>query len=122
MPCTGGAISPPQNVSFGFNIRLRVAERAGAAVRVSLTEEVLSAGVVPLVWDIDGERAVANDRIPHFSGPSLDSPEAFAGDQYWFPGLRHNGAANFAFIDGHVESSAQPLRQATWDWGYTPQR
>lgn len=121
-PCTNGAVGPLRSVSFGFNIRLRVAERDGLPVWVSLSHDILSAERVPLVWDVDGAAAVANDQLPHFSGPSLDSPAVFANDRYWFPGLRHNGAGNFAFMDGHVESSARPLDQPTWDWAYSPRR
>lgn len=122
-PCTGGAISPYQNISYGFNIRMHIAEQFNPPGQfpVILTSANLDSADVPLVWDVDGAEAVERDALPLFSGPSLDSPEVFAGDRYWFPGLRHNGAANFAFTDGHVESSGQPLSQE-WNWGFTPSR
>jgi prepilin-type processing-associated H-X9-DG protein len=36
--------------------------------------------------------------------------------------LRHNGAANFAFMDGSVHGSTRPLEQADWNWSYKPTR
>jgi prepilin-type processing-associated H-X9-DG protein len=123
MPCTSGAVSPVQNVSYGFNIRLRTEEYFNPGPRqrgVNLTSDIISASNVPLVWDIDGAVAAVRAGQPHFSGPSLDSPAVFAGDRYWFPALRHNRAGNFAFIDGHVAASARPLSEPTWRWGYSP--
>lgn len=119
VPCNAGGVSPYQNVSYGFNIRLLYRERltpSPAPIPYRLTQDILSRPQVPLVWDVDGAEAVARGGSPFFTGPSLDSPAIFAGDQFWFPGMRHNGAANFAFIDGHVEASARPLEQPTWQW------
>jgi prepilin-type processing-associated H-X9-DG protein len=123
-PCTAGAIGPYQNLSYGFNIRLREAERLlpePGSVPVVLTSAIVQPSKVPLVWDVDGAEAAARDAIPLFSGPSLDSPQVFAGDRYWFPGLRHNREANFAFTDGHVGASARPLAEQ-WNWSYSPVR
>ena len=125
MPCTGGAVSPTQNVSYGFNIRLRIGEVLTPSPRQVAVQLRSGVGIpenVPLVWDVDGAAAAEREQLPFFSGPSLDSPAVFAGDRYWFPGMRHNGAANFAFFDGHVESSARPLSEPTWDWAYAPRR
>jgi prepilin-type processing-associated H-X9-DG protein len=120
-PCTQGAISPHQNVSFGFNIRLRISPRTNALLALTRADIEAAGPEVPLVWDIDGAAAVARNRVPFFSGPSLDDA-IFRDNQYWFPAMRHNRAANFAFIDGHVASSARPLAEPTWDWAYSPRR
>jgi prepilin-type processing-associated H-X9-DG protein/prepilin-type N-terminal cleavage/methylation domain-containing protein len=125
MACTQGAIDPPESISFGFNVRLHIAEVAapGGGTRqtsVQLTSAILQQTDVPLFWDVDGSQATQFDMWPVFSGPSLDSPGVFANDRYWFPGMRHNGRANFAFIDGHVEESRTPLQEAAWNWGYQP--
>lgn len=124
MPCAT-AVIPPHNISYAFNIRLRIAEIRVPTPRqtmVYLTSGVPIPDAVPLLWDIDAPNAVARNQSPFYSGPSLDSPAVFAGNRYWFPGMRHNGAANFAFVDGHVESSMAPLEENTWDWGYSPRR
>lgn len=122
--CGSGAITPPQHVSFGFNLRLHRLEVEDAlgrprAVEARLTERILEHGMVPLAWDVDGAEAFRKDAQPVFSAPSLDS-RIFPGDRYWYPGLRHNGAANFVFVDGHVKSSARPLGEPGWDWAFQP--
>jgi len=128
LPCgKPGAISPPEHVSFGFNARLHRAEVVGAdgkvkAVYVMLSQDILSQTDVPLVWDVDGAIAAQNGVEPVYSAPSLDSQGPYAGDLYWYPGLRHNGSANFAFMDGRVESSRRPLDENGWRWGYQPVR
>lgn len=122
-PCTGGGVGPAANVSFGFNVRLYVAERTSprpGAVPLRLTDALLSEPGVPLLWDVDGQAATDRGRLPFFSGPSLDSPFVFADDQFWFPAMRHSGTANFAFVDGHVDSSRAPLESSEWRWGYVP--
>jgi prepilin-type N-terminal cleavage/methylation domain-containing protein/prepilin-type processing-associated H-X9-DG protein len=125
MPCTSGAIAPAANVSFGFNVRLHVSERPGGGFRfVHLTSAVLQESGVPLMWDVDGASAAATGHgdVPFFSGPPLDSPTLFAGNRYWHPALRHNGAMKVAFVDGHVGSSRRPLEEAGWRWGWVPGR
>ncbi len=125
VPCSRGAISPPDAVSYGFNIRLHIAEdtRGGgpAARPVLLSPRIVDQSSVPILWDVDGGLAREKGVSPVFSGPSLDSEAVFAGDRYWFPGSRHGRAANFAFLDGRVESSRNPLHEG-WDWDYSPAR
>ncbi len=122
VPCTGGGVSPFQSVSFGFNIRLHRQDRAGAPFLTLTRADIESAGPnVPLVWDVDGVVAASRNLNPLFSGPSLDSP-VFTNERFWFPGLRHNRTGSFAFLDGHVASSTQPLVEETWDWGFAPRR
>lgn len=125
LPCSGGAVSPPQHVSYGFNARLHRAEVINdwgvpAAVLVYLNATILGHESVPLVWDVDGERAFANGVSPVFSAPALDSQAVYADNRYWFPGLRHNGSVNVGFVGGHVLASPRPLDELEWSWGYQP--
>jgi len=118
-----GAITPLENISFGFNARLHrpeVVDDNGKvkAKKVALTPRVLEAQNVPLLWDVDGVDASAKGVTPVFSAPSLDS-QIYAGDAYWFPGTRHNGAMNVAFVGGHVESTMRPLDEG-WAWSFQP--
>lgn len=122
LPCTGGGVGPFSSISYGFNIRLHLREHEGGPrvfSFVELTGSVLDAGRVPLLWDVDGESALAVSSNPVFSGPSLDSPLLFAGDRYWYPGLRHNGGMNVAFVDGSVSQTSRPL-ETPWLWGFVP--
>mgnify|MGYP000682545525 CR=1 FL=1 len=119
-------VSPLQNVSFGFNKRLEVAEVQNASGMWLFRSVRLSSSIVnqqpmtPLMWDVDAPAAVATGRSPLVSAPSLDSSGAFANNRYWFPGMRHGGKGNFAFLDGHVRETSQPLEQRDWRWRYTP--
>lgn len=129
-PCSQGGVSPAANVSFGFNIRLHWSDtllRSSSGYQVGLTSSVLdgygqvSPSALPLLMDVDGAAAAARDRTPVFTGPLLNGDPGLY-DGYWFPGLRHNGAANVAFIDGHVAASKAPDREPNWAWGFTPSR
>jgi len=125
MACQSGGVSPWQNVSYGFNARLRFIERNSPLpgpryLIAKLDTSILSQSAVPLAWDVDGEAASQIGTAPFYSAPSLDSPLLFVNNQYWFPGMRHNGAMNVVFVDGHVESSATPLQQTRWRWGFVP--
>ncbi len=128
IPCTQGAISPPQNISYGFNIRLQMSERrwlAGNNRPIGLSSTVLNAGevspsAIPLMWDVDGNVAAQHGVVPLFSGPTLDSTTLFTNDRYWFPAMRHNGAMTVGFIDGHVATTRRPLQEPNWAWGFDP--
>lgn len=131
VPCSEGGVGPWQNVSFGFNVRLHVSDTQAAAGRpagVQLTSAILQGAdgaapsAIPLAWDVDGAAAASRGSAPVFSGPSLGSTLLYANDAYWYPGLRHNGALNVAFIDGHIAASRAPLREAGWAWGFDPGR
>jgi prepilin-type processing-associated H-X9-DG protein/prepilin-type N-terminal cleavage/methylation domain-containing protein len=120
--CMDGAISPAQRMSFGFNRRLHREEytdhRGLTRTRqVYLNSNVMQATNVPLLWDIDARAAAEANIYPGFSAPSLESQGAYGNDRFWRPALRHNGAMNVAFIDGHVESTRAPLEES-WNWGY----
>jgi prepilin-type N-terminal cleavage/methylation domain-containing protein/prepilin-type processing-associated H-X9-DG protein len=121
--CADGGVTPASAVSYGFNYRLDTAEYQDVRGRwrtttVSLTSRILTAGRVPLVIDVDGAEAERRDITPHFTAPSAGSSAAYAGDAYWFPALRHNGKAQAAFVDGSVESSADPANEPGWAWAY----
>ena len=127
VPCTtAGAIGPPTNVSYGFNARLHRDEVQSpyggvSANPVFMSSEILQQPDVPLLWDVDGEAALAkNIHTPQFSAPALDSLFLYANDRHWYPGMRHNGAMNVAFVGGHVVSSRTPLDEPGWQWGYSP--
>ena len=129
-PCSQGGVGPATNVSYGFNIRLHWSElrlRDGLSYEVSLTPAILEgSGVVspaalPLMMDVDGRIAAASDRTPVFTGPQGASTSGLY-DGWWFPGKRHLGAMNVAFVDGHVESSKSPETQQGWAWDFTPAR
>ncbi len=128
VPCTQGAISPPQNISYGFNIRLQMSERrwlAGNNRPTGLSSSVLNAGqvapsAIPLMWDVDGAVAAQHGVVPLFSGPTLDSTTLFTNNMYWFPAMRHSGAMTVGFIDGHVATTRKPLQEPNWAWGFDP--
>jgi len=126
VPCSQGGVGPPKMVSYGFNVRLHLAETIRDGMpriqHVQLTERIGEQGNVPLVWDIEGEIAQRRGVTPVYSGPALDSNLVFADDRYWFPSARHGGSINIAFIDGRVESTSNPLSSTGWDWGYSPAR
>lgn len=121
-PCVDQALTTPATVSYGFNMRLHRAEivrpsgRVSSA-RVTLTSDILQQTRVPILWDVDGEKAAALRRNAVLSAPSLDSRGPYANDRYWHPGLRHAGAMNVGFIDGSVQTTSDPLDEP-WDWGY----
>ncbi|MCC6323047.1 MAG: prepilin-type N-terminal cleavage/methylation domain-containing protein [Phycisphaerales bacterium] len=126
-PCTQGGVGPAENVSFGFNVRMHMSERYAAVGRnphVGLTSKILEGNSkadpasIPLLMDVDGAAAVANGVSPLFAGPSVPGSTLLDNDRYWFPGLRHNGDMNIAFIDGHVESTHRPLQQRNWAWDF----
>lgn len=131
MPCSEGAIGPARNISFGFNERLRRSERqlaAGGSQWVILSSRILEGyglaapSQIPLSWDVDGSAAAQVNANPLFSAPSLDSPQMYANNRYWYPGLRHNRGMNVSFVDGHVASTRAPLRETNWAWGFEPVR
>ncbi len=122
-PCSRGGVAPPENISYGFNVRMHWGEQErDGRVRVrpvELTSEILEHPTVPLMWDVDGAVADANNLSPVFSGPAMGGDGPFARNRYWFPAMRHAGAMNLTFIDGSVRSTKRPLEE-TLDWGYQP--
>lgn len=130
VPCTQGAVSPYQNISYGFNFRLQQSESRylrGDTRPIGLSSAVFSRAQVatssiPLLWDVDGNVAAQRGVVPLFSAPTLDSTALFANDRYWFPAMRHNGTMTVGFIDGHVATTRKPLQEPNWAWGFDPAR
>lgn len=127
LACSSGAVGPATSVSYGFNARLNRAEVVDSrgrprAVKVDLRTNILSNGDVPLLMDVDGTHAAQLAVNPVYIAPSLDSRGPYANDRVWFPGLRHAGKANVAFIDGHVEASSAPDKEPGFNWAYQPIR
>lgn len=125
-PCTLGAVAPAENVSYGFNMRLHYAQTTGPggqvqASPVKLTSAVIEENMVPFAWDVDGARAKLQQVEPLFSAPSLDSL-IYGNDRHWWPAYRHQGKANFVFLDGSVRSSSRPLDEDGWRWSFQPVR
>lgn len=123
VPCSQGAVSPTQNVSYTFNARLHQAEvinkngrPAVRAVRLS-GAKVLGQQQLPLLWDLDGIAAASADAVPHFSAPAMGSVSVYADNARWFPSSRHAGRGNYALVDGSVHATARPLEMG-WNWTY----
>lgn len=126
-PCASGGVGPDENVSFAFNMRLHLSDRqalAGRSPQVLLTSNILSGNAevgpdkIPLLFDVDGVGAARQGRSAVFSAPGLGSTMLYADNAYWFPGLRHAGAMNVAFIDGRVATTRRPLDEPAMAWGF----
>ncbi len=129
LPCgASGAVSPPENVSYGFNLRLHRAERRDSngvlrLMQTRLTELIKDEQAsTPLFWDVDGAVAESKGVVPVFSAPSIRSLGPIGTDRFWFPSTRHQGATNVAFMGGHVLSSTDPAGERGWRWEYQPPR
>ncbi|MBX3316107.1 MAG: prepilin-type N-terminal cleavage/methylation domain-containing protein [Phycisphaeraceae bacterium] len=120
LSCTDGGVTPAASISFGFNLRLHrrpvVSDGVPRLEPVQLSGAVLESGSTPLFWDVDGRVASTRGLNPVFSAPSLADTDTLGANTYWFPAMRHNGAANVAFIDGHVAASRAPLEEPGWNW------
>lgn len=126
LPCSQGAVAPPEHVSYGFNARLHRPVVIGPGGQPSmpqlwLTDAILADPMIPLAWDVDGAVAQSRTLAPVFSAPALPSETVglYADGSHWFPAMRHNGAASFAFIGGHVLTVPRPLEESNWIWAAT---
>lgn len=123
-PCTLGAVTPPEHVSYGFNLRLHRAQTTSPtgqvqSTAVRLTSTILEENMVPFAWDVNGAAAKSQAVEPLFSAPSLDSV-IYGNNRHWWPGYRHLGRANFVFLDGSVRGSSDPLEEEGWRWSFQP--
>jgi len=124
LPCQSYAVTPAENVSIGFNMRLN---RASVVIRdrpvlkeVRLGEGILRSGSVPLAFDIDGRAAVRRSVLPYYSAPPAGDIGKYGDGLYWFPATTHDGRMNACFVGGHVLSSLSPEREPGWNWRYQP--
>ena len=129
MPCSAGAIAPFENVSLGFNRRLHIQtvliEGLPYGKDAYLTDRILMFPAAPLLFDIDGEEAVARGILPYYSAPPVDSKngdDIYGSGTFWFPSKRHRGRVNIGFVGGHVLSSSDPLQEPGARWNYEPDR
>ena len=124
-PCGRESITPIKGVTLAMNKRLQRAEvnfhgktvlAPVRSTRVSAT--ILNRPYVPIVMEIDGERASAAGIDPFYMAPPGSNGEGpFSSGRFWIPSKRHGGRVNVAFTGGHVLSSKTPERER-WDWDY----
>jgi prepilin-type processing-associated H-X9-DG protein/prepilin-type N-terminal cleavage/methylation domain-containing protein len=130
LSCASGGVRPPQNVSFGFNARLHFSDAraaAGLPFGVALSSKILegyglvSTANIPLLMDVDGQQAAAAGRSPFFTAPTANAQSnLFGNNSLWWPGDRHNGAMNIAFVDGHVSATKRPVDEPGIAWDFEP--
>ncbi len=122
LPCEEYPVTPVENVSVAFNMRLRSASElvAGRWVfkPVRLNSRILHLPSVPLAFDVDGAAAKERGIQPYYSAPAAGDRGRYGSGLFWFPSFRH-GSTNACFIGGHVLSSSRPDR-AGWNWKYQP--
>ena len=119
-PCSSGGVSSWDTVSFGFNARLhRVEGPRGRSTSVCLSERSLSESMVPLAWDVDGREATKRGITPVYSAPPTSEDRLYDDGRMWMPASRHGSGINVAFMDGHVDSSREPLSEPGWRWGFS---
>lgn len=124
-PCGSSALSPTENVSIAFNMRLYRAsvnfkgiDILASVAATSVHREIVNRPYVPILIDVDGKQAKARSIEPFYTAPPRDEVEdAYADGRYWIPSDRHNGQTNVAFMGGHVLRSATPADEH-WDWTY----
>jgi len=85
-----------------------------------LSPRVLEAGMVPLVFDVDGTEADRRFKVPYYSAPPLGEDRPYSGGDMWFPSTRHGGKTQVAFTSGEVLSSPDVTPEANpgWRWEY----
>jgi len=124
-PCGSSALAPIENVSIAFNMRLyrasvnyKGAVRLASEASTSVHREIVNRPYVPILLDVDGDKAKARSIDPFYTAPPLgEVDDAYADGRYWIPSDRHNGQTNVAFMGGHVLRSAAPADEQ-WDWTY----
>jgi prepilin-type N-terminal cleavage/methylation domain-containing protein/prepilin-type processing-associated H-X9-DG protein len=123
LPCEGYPVTPVENVTVAFNMRLRSAsvmvQNRPVLKPVRLNSRILRHPSVPLAFDVDGELAARRETLPYYSAPPAGDTGHYASGLFWFPSSRH-GSVNAAFVGGHVMSSKRPEKAPGWDWKYQP--
>jgi prepilin-type N-terminal cleavage/methylation domain-containing protein/prepilin-type processing-associated H-X9-DG protein len=128
---SGRSVAPPQNIGYAMNRRLLYAPRKIGSIQtaqfVTLGEAELDRPNVPVFFDVDAPAAVARWGAagPFFSAPRGRTPSIYDGTSktpqpYWFPAFRHGRRMAAAFAGGHVQTSANPLDEPSWNWEYHP--
>lgn len=124
LPCEQYPVTPVENVTMAFNMRLRKASvfLGGRPVLkdVRLSSRILRQPSVPLAFDVDGVVAAGNRILPYYAAPPAGDAGVYGRGQFWFPSLRH-GSVNACFIGGHVLSSARPDKASGWNWRFQPE-
>ncbi len=124
-PCSSAALDPLEHVNFAANMRLYRGLVSymqhwflSPAAATHVRSDIVQHPYVPLVMDVDAEAAVRRGVDPFYIAPPVPGQLGpYANGRYWSIGLRHAGAANVAFVGGHVLSSRRP-EQESWDWTY----
>jgi prepilin-type N-terminal cleavage/methylation domain-containing protein/prepilin-type processing-associated H-X9-DG protein len=124
LPCQAYAVTPAENVSVAFNMRLA---RASVTIQgrpvlrdVRLGRQIFKYGSVPLAFDVDGREAVRRNVLPYYSAPPAGDAGKYADGLLWFPATAHEGKVNVCFVGGHVLSSSSPETEPAWNWKYQP--
>ncbi len=113
-------VFPERNISLALNRRLW---RDGVVPGVTrVTSKILDHPNVPVVFDVDGEAAMAAVGESLYAAPLVKPGDDYWMGAYWQPAFRHGGSINVAFVGGHVASSKKPLEERSWAWGYIPER
>ena len=126
LPCSAGAVGPTENVTTAFNRRFfketrRLSDGTLVPRTALLSSKLLTTPDAPLLFDCDGDAAQKRGVAPYYAAPPVsfkDGDDIYGDGTFWFPALRHRGRMNVGFIGGHVLSSANPLVEPYWKWGF----
>lgn len=122
-PCNAQAVTPLENVSVGFNMRLdMITTETGRLARTRLSSKILEHPRVPLVFDVDGRKSVEQGTpLPYYSTPAGETPGLVGTGLFWFPADRHGEKMNVAYIGGHVlREPPPPVDTGNRYWQYEP--
>lgn len=124
LPCSSYAVTPLENVTVGFNMRLeQVSTQVNGWYRLQrtrLSTRILEQIEVPLAFGVDGAQATRNGVLPYYAAPPAGDPGLYGSGRFWFPALRHDGKLNVAYIGGHVMRTPDPHGAPKWNWKYQP--
>lgn len=124
LPCSASAVVPLQSISIGFNMRLdQVTTTVHGWIRLQrtrLTTRILQHPEVPLAFGVDGAEAVRQGVLPYFAAPPAGDQGPYGTGRFWFPGPRHDGKLNVAYIGGYVQRTPDPGVAPKSNWKYQP--